>query len=58
MSEIWKLVSANLHEAAGNIRIFVHPEVDILTRARLHHRDAPILDSKIIEQELMKVFKT
>lgn len=34
-SELWNLLSARLHESAGNIRVFVHPDVDILRKARV-----------------------
>ncbi|HUP24845.1 MAG TPA: protein kinase [Thermoanaerobaculia bacterium] len=57
VSEIWKLLSTNLHETAGNIRVFVHPDIDVLRGARRSIPGArPLLNSETIEEELNKLF--
>lgn len=55
VSELWQLVSDRLHETAGNIRIFVHPDIAILKSAKTKDGKR-ILDSTIIEEEIKKVF--
>lgn len=56
VSEVWKLVSENLHETAGNIRVFVHPDIDILRSARTGPDAQPLLNSQAIEEELGTIF--
>ena len=56
VSELWNLVSNKLHETAGNIRIFVHPDIAILKSAKTKDGKR-ILDSQIIEEELSKIFE-
>lgn len=57
VSELWKIFSENLHELAGNIRIFVHPKIDVLRNAKIDNSHR-ILDSTLIIEELKEVFKT
>jgi HD superfamily phosphohydrolase len=56
VSELWKLVSDKLHEMAGNIRIFVHPQIDVLRSAKTETGNR-LLDSQIIEEEINNIFK-
>jgi len=55
VSELWKLLSDNLHETAGNIRIFIHPETYVLSSAKTKENNR-LMDSKIIQEELKKIF--
>ena len=55
VSELWQLVSDRLHETAGNIRIFVHPDIALLKSAK-SKEDKRILDSMLIEEEIKKCF--
>jgi len=57
VSELWNLVSNKLHETAGSIRIFVHPDIAVLKSAKTKEGKR-ILDSQIIEEEISKVFET
>ena len=57
VSQLWKLLSANLHEAAGSIRVFVHPDIDVLRSARTGSPARPLLDSETITDCLRVVFK-
>lgn len=56
VSELWKLVSDKLHEIAGNIRVFVHPDIDVLRSAKSDTFER-LLDSQAIEEELRNIFK-
>ncbi len=55
ISEVWKL-SQKLHENAGNIRVFVHPHIDVLRRARRDRQGEPLLPAATIEAEMRKIF--
>ena len=55
VSELWQLVSDRLHETAGNIRIYVHPDIAVLKSAKTKDGKR-ILDSSIIEEEVKRVF--
>ena len=56
VSELWKLVSEKLHETAGNIRVFVHPEIDVLRSAKTDINAVPILNTQLIDEEMRKCF--
>lgn len=55
VSESWQLFSNKLHETAGNIRIFVHPDVAILKSTKTKNGNR-ILDSSVIEEEIKTIF--
>lgn len=57
VSELWDLVSRRLHETAGNIRIFVHPDIAILKSAKIR-TGKRILDAQTIEEEINNVFSS
>jgi len=56
VSELWKLLSDNLHETAGSIRVFVHPDIDVLRSSRTDPTARPLLDSQALEEDLRTVF--
>ena len=56
VSELWKLLSERLHETAGSIRVFAHPDIDVLRTARLGPEGKPILGSETLQEELRTVF--
>jgi HD superfamily phosphohydrolase len=56
VSELWRMFSEDLHELAGNIRIFVHPKIDVLRNAKTKDNEH-ILDSTIIAEELKNIFQ-
>lgn len=56
VSELWKLLSDNLHESAGSIRLLVHPNIDVLRISRLESAGKPLMDSQALEEDLRKVF--
>lgn len=56
VSELWKLLSDNLHESAGSIRVFVHPDIDVLRSSRTDSIARPLLDSQTLEEDLRRVF--
>jgi hypothetical protein len=56
VSEGWKQFSEKLHEAAGSIRVFVHPEIDVLRSARPGLAGTPLLSSSALEEELRSLF--
>jgi len=56
VSEPWKLLSDNLHETAGSIRLFVHPDIDVLRSSRTDSTARPLLDSQALEEDLRTVF--
>jgi hypothetical protein len=57
VSELWNLLSDNLHQTASNIRVFVDPKIDILRRARSVGSDDPILPKALLDEELRNLFK-
>lgn len=56
VSELWKLLSDNIHETAGSIRVFIHPDIDILRSSRTDSTARPLLDSQTLEECLRTVF--
>ena len=56
VSELWKLLSDNLHETAGSIRVFIHPDIDVLRSSRTESSAPPILDSQALEDDLRSIF--
>jgi hypothetical protein len=56
VSEVWKLLYERLHETAGNIRVFLHPDIDVLRRARDATTGERVMPAWMIEEELRGLF--
>lgn len=57
VSDVWKVVAERLHETAGSIRVFVHPDIDVLRSARTETGAPPLLGPDSIEEVLNTMFK-
>lgn len=56
VSELWKLLAERLHETAGSLRVFVHPDIDILRTAKPGVDGKPVLGSAVLEEEIRTLF--
>jgi serine/threonine protein kinase len=58
VSPVWSVVAERLHETAGSIRVFVHPDIDILRIAReSREADGPtLLGTEVIQEVLNTIF--
>lgn len=49
-------MSEELHKSAGSIRVFVHPQIDVLRSAKSDPNSKAILDTQTIDEEMRKCF--